>query len=182
MLRKYRIYCDTEEKHIFTDSDNTPTECPNNSGHTISKIVKLKRYKIVENVLSIGNFNNVELEYPCCKVDPTTVECIGFNIPFDFESLEALTLILVPKVTKTAWDIDFNSVYSKLGENRGIHGAGDVTSTYNLTNNIHSEIDIAYLYTDIEKGDRCGLKITNNDITDELKILGIKIKYKKEVD
>jgi len=35
MESKYRIYCETESTFIETWADNTPTECPNNAGHSI---------------------------------------------------------------------------------------------------------------------------------------------------
>ena len=32
---QYRIWCNTESAWVFTWSNDTPTECPNNAGHSI---------------------------------------------------------------------------------------------------------------------------------------------------
>lgn len=46
-MNRYRIYCKTDEKFEFVDSETTPTECPANSGHEIDSdgIVIIKEFK-----------------------------------------------------------------------------------------------------------------------------------------
>ena len=50
---KYRVYCNTEAKNVFTWAESAPTTCPNNTAHTINNNSISIVDKIVSNEVKI---------------------------------------------------------------------------------------------------------------------------------
>ena len=102
---------------------------------------------------------------------------ITFSAPADFSSLVSLGAILIPGGNDAAWDIDIASDYGAVGQAYNTHSQADAATTYNLTLNQLYELDLSGIYTNLAAGDYCGLTITNNDGTDDIYVIGVRLVY-----
>lgn len=104
-------------------------------------------------------------------------EQFTFSIPSDFSSLVSLHAILIPGATDGTWDIDLDSDYGAIGEQYDNHSQADNATTYALTLGQLYALDLSPVFTNIAAGDFCGVTITNNDGSDDLYVIGIRLIY-----
>ena len=53
----WRVWCITEGQYVSTISDTVPTECPNDSGHTIDPDQTVSVQSLFLDLLSVGYVN-----------------------------------------------------------------------------------------------------------------------------
>ncbi len=92
MSSTYRIYCNTEDAWVIATSDGEPTECPNDSGHTIdtNSIARLtleaaEYFMTVKEASGVGDRKAVYIsgsdEIKLSKADSeSTIPCVGFTM------------------------------------------------------------------------------------------------------
>lgn len=80
-------------------------------------------------------------------------------VPTTFETLEKAVLVVISEVTKSSVDLDIYIDYGKDGEAENAHSESDTSSTYNLTADEMTEIDISALLANLEAGDYLGMKV-----------------------
>ena len=90
MLNLYRFKCTTEDIYIFIISDSAPTECPNDSGHTIDTT----SMSIIES--DVNNINGhdccslaIQKEARCLDVDNKSAELIEEGYLYDSQIMSA---------------------------------------------------------------------------------------------
>ena len=104
---------------------------------------------------------------------------INFNfwIPSDFSIIEKAEIICVATTTAT-YNLDIFSDYGKIGEDYNNHDESNTTSTYALTINKLSSINIKGILSNITADDFVGIEIQNQEITNEIKVIGLRFDYR----
>ena len=124
---------------------------------------------------SAGNLGDYSIIYG----DADTERChINFMFPHDFHTIVELVLISLPTDTDATTDIDLESDYAANGETYNTHTGTDTASTYALTANKITEIDISGLFASATAGDYAGLRITVKQVFDDFNVIGIRLRYR----
>lgn len=100
-----------------------------------------------------------------------------FQIPHDFVSLISLQAVYFNSSSLVTVDIDLNSNYGALGEDRANHQESDTTTTYSSNANEISSLDISVVFSSLAAGDFCGVNVDHNGIGATSKYLGILLRY-----
>ena len=100
-----------------------------------------------------------------------------FTIPHDFTSLISLVVVFFPNTTIVSVDIDLDSSYALIGEDRTTNQESDTTTTYSATANIMSELDISGVFSSLAANHKCGLRIVQNNIGSTIKYLRLEGRY-----
>ena len=74
-------------------------------------------------------------------------------------------------------DIDLDSSYALIGEDRTTNQESDTTTTYSATANIMSELDISGVFSSLAANHKCGLRIVQNNIGSTIKYLRLEGRY-----
>jgi len=102
---------------------------------------------------------------------------MSFYVPAEASSLDKVYVVLIPGDTNGAWPIDLDSDYAADGEAYNTHSETDNASTYALTNNEMTFLDVtAKVFNALAPGDMGGLTFDNDDGAD-IDVLGILVKY-----
>lgn len=95
--------------------------------------------------------------YPVCRPDVVGADAYTvFYIPNDFASLILADIIIIPETTGIG-NYDIHISHAAIGEPHDIHTASDTTSTYPVTANQLSAINIAPLLTALAANDYIGV-------------------------
>lgn len=105
------------------------------------------------------------------------VAVVEFSIPADFQTLSYAKLIIIPRATQAAADWDITTQYGKVGEGPSTHTATEAAATYNVTDAILFEIDVAALLADLAAGDNGGIIITEQTVGHDFDLVGLRLKY-----
>ena len=97
-------------------------------------------------------------------------------MPHDFSKVESAKIIIVPQVTGN-YDIDISSNYAQEGESYDTHTESETANTYDLTENILTSIDIKSILSSLSAGDYVGIEIKNNDTTNDIHVIGLRLNY-----
>lgn len=107
---------------------------------------------------------------------PNNLAFITGHVPHDFGSVVELVAVVIPNGTSATFNLDISSMYAAAGEAYNANGESDAASTYNLTENQMTEIDLSGIFSSIAAGDYFGVLIENHGAFD-LKVLGVRLKY-----
>ncbi len=101
------------------------------------------------------------------------------TIPADASTLTEASILLVPVANNATIDIDVAIGAGAVSEDRDTHTGNDTTSTYNLVQFEHFNLDILSILNTagVSAGDRLSVGVVNNDGSDVLHLLGIEIIY-----
>ena len=128
-------------------------------------VVKMAYFKMEFNTDQYGEYGGENI------ADTRT----NFDIPFDFNTLLSLELIIIPFATDGSWDINLNSHYGQISEISNIHAEAD-TRAYSLVTDVKFGVDISVVFNNLTAGDNCGLNITDG-LGHGFFCLGIRLKY-----
>jgi len=108
---------------------------------------------------------------------------VSFQVPPDFKSLVSLVVgcIVSAGAAGSGKNIDLDSDYGAAGESSTAHSESDATSTYNFTglSGMHTDINVAGVFSQLAADDRCGLLITHNAIGGALDYLFLRLGYRR---
>ena len=165
-LHKYRMPCTTCGNVLTNWVDEVPTECPNDPEHEIDDaniviIDTIEATPSFTHYFSVSNPTTNVGEFP---VDDSETVRISFQIPCCFVALSSLVVLGIPDSTDEEADIDLYSTYGdpSEGESYNQHSESDTASTYNITENKLTPIDISGVFSNIASKDTCGLRIVSN--------------------
>jgi len=112
------------------------------------------------------------------RLDGGDVACISFYVPHDFTSLEEAVILLKANASKTNYNIDTYAAYASIGEVADQNENYDETSTYNLSADVISEIDVSALLSGLAAGDKVCVRIVNNEAAPySVDVYGMRFKY-----
>ena len=129
MSYKYRIFCKTEQSFIITNSNTTPTKCPNNDEHIIDPARTIKIEKNTVSIVQIkdeipdgtptsGHFKSIGFDTYITEetntkdiswVYPISAMCIKFNMSNEHIN-DIIDVYIIPTINK-------GNTASKLNEN-----------------------------------------------------------------
>jgi len=115
--------------------------------------------------------------YSVRSAGSTAQSYFTFKVPHDFTSLTSIELIGFSSGSFSVQDIDLNSSYGSIGEDRTTHQESDTTSTYSATVNLLTAIDLAGVLSSLVAGDFVGIHVDHNGIGTTQKYLGIDMRY-----
>jgi len=145
---------------------------------TAAEITKLTSLSTVkEKFFSPNNDTANQDNYGVRSAGSTAQSFFSFMIPEDFVSLISLDIILFVQSTVGPVDIDLNSSYGLVGQDRIFNAESDTTTTYNFTADQIAEIDASVVFSSLVAGHICGLNVDHNGIGATAKYLGIKMRY-----
>lgn len=100
-----------------------------------------------------------------------------FFVPAEASSLDAVYLVFIAGATDASRNMDLGGYYSANGEAYNTHTETDTGSTYSITNNQMTVIDITTkVFNSLAPGDQAGLEVHNNEAGD-IRVLGVMIEY-----
>jgi len=103
---------------------------------------------------------------------------VTFKIPHDFNSITSFEIILITGGTDASANFDIYTTYGKVGETYTTHADSDTSSTYNVTTDKLTAIDISSIIgNDIEAEDIGYARIVNKEIGWDILIFGLRIRY-----
>ena len=117
-------------------------------------------------------------EYRTKGVAATGSMNASFQIPPDFNELIELYIEYVAVSGLVDADIDLDSNYAKTGENYQQHVESDTLSTYSCPANIWCELDLTPVFSEVEAGDHCGIKISQSTVGSTVHYKHIVLRYK----
>lgn len=118
------------------------------------------------------------VDYPvwyCGAVDKFAA--VAFYVPADFNSITEAVFVGVPANTQAAANYDIYSDYAAAGELYNAHSESDLASTYNVTINIMTEIDISGILSALAAGDYVGVRLMVKAVDHYFLALGVRFKY-----
>lgn len=101
-----------------------------------------------------------------------------FDIPNDFHAWVSLVLLIIPRATVAAANIDLTSDYASIGELYTANTETNTSATYNLTVNQLFGIALTTVLTGAVAGDRVGILVSNTGVTSGYDTVGIKGEYR----
>jgi len=119
---------------------------------------------------NVGNYKTLE-------IGTGITDYLTFEIPDDFLELFYIKISLITLSSISNAPLYFSSNYAKEGEDYDINAESDLTQRFDFVDKKIIEVDLTGIYSALEPGHKCGLRITNSaGIT--IHILSMKIEYK----
>jgi len=100
-------------------------------------------------------------------------------VPEDFGSLVSVHLIGISDANLVSANIDLDSDYAKAGENYKQHTETDHSITYSATQDQITHFDVSSVFSNLEAGDDCGLKVDHKSIGASVYYIGMELRYNK---
>ncbi len=100
-----------------------------------------------------------------------------FVVPLDFNSITEAVLETIPILTSIGARIDIWSDYAAEGQAYNTHSEEQVATTHDQTTNIIYEKDISPILSALVAGDIVGIKAKIDSVSDQVSMLGIRLKY-----
>lgn len=100
----------------------------------------------------------------------------GF-VPTRAVSISSLGVVMIPGATDTGLDIDFSCDYGAAGENFANHSGVDTASTYDVTADIITSIDLISIFGSVAGGDFFGIEIDHNATGQNIFYIGAFVIY-----
>jgi len=162
------------------DLDDTSTTSKFTTAAEITKLAGIAagaEVNLKELWFSPGADNGNQDSYAVDSVTSNGAAHFAFRVPSDFVSLVTLEVVLFTNGNVVTGDIDLNSSYAAVGEDRVTNMESDTTATYNFTADEISVIDISGVFTSIAANDLCGLEVDQNGLGTTAHYLGIRLRY-----
>jgi len=122
-------------------------------------------------------FNNNKGNYKTCDIANAITDYGTFEIPGNFLELISVIVSFIPITSTNDVGLYFDSHYAKQGEDYDINAESDHTKRFDFVDKKIIEVDLSGIYSALEPGHKCGLKIENvSGVT--IHILSMKIEYK----
>ncbi len=116
--------------------------------------------------------------YPCARATQGGgTAYIGFNTPHDFTTITAAVIVCLQTGSSANRDVDIGSEYASIGQVYTTHQEADNATTYTFVANQWKEIDISGILSALVAGDLVGIKLTNQEVTGHVFVLGVRFKY-----
>jgi len=123
------------------------------------------------NKFSFGN-------YGCQKIASNGSDTFHFIIPNQFVSVNSVKLIYFSDSTVSAGKTaDISSSYGTVGENITANNESDTITFPTGLANIHRELDVSSVFTNLGPNDICGLLVNIHNIGSTIYVIGISINY-----
>lgn len=136
-----------------------------------SGIAGITRFIPATNKFSFGN-------YGCQKIASNGSDTFNFIIPNQFVSVNSVKLIYFSDSTIAAGrTADISSSYGALTENITANNESNTIPMPTGAANIHRELDVSSVFTNLGPNDVCGLLVDLNNIGSTIYIIGISINY-----
>jgi hypothetical protein len=100
-----------------------------------------------------------------------------FSVPPDYTTLVSLQLVVIAASTAAALDIDISSDYGAAGEAYNTNSESNTTSTFSVTVDQLSGLDISSVFSALAANDFCGIFVDHNAIGQTLYYLGVFLRY-----
>ena len=94
-----------------------------------------------------------------------------------FGALVSVVVICIPSVTNATANIDLTSDFALPTQTFNTNSQADATSTYALTANLITELNIGSVFSGLAANQQCGIALKNNTIGGANLILGVHLKY-----
>ena len=122
-------------------------------------------------------YNANKGNYKTCDILHTLSNYATFEIPDDFLELFYVKLSFIPNTSTLDVALYFDSHYAQPGEDYDKNAESDHAQRFDFTDKKIIEVDLTGIYSALEPGHKCGLKIENvSGVT--IHILSMKIEYK----
>ena len=156
-LKKWKIYCDTEETYVYgyTDHADTPTDCFNNNTHIVSRhpelLCKIENniQKIQEELVKTGG--NLQLESHTFDIPAsgTTGEITEYGLSFP-HPVNLLSFTICPTIDNigdsVTADVGHHTTIGALTEDVSIGISGGITG-FGVSQTVIDNLYIGYLVT-----------------------------------
>jgi hypothetical protein len=142
-----------------------------NSGAQLLAQVRSRFYQ------SAANASTARGDHNTISVGANADIYLEFSVPDDFVSLVSVYAVMIPGATNAAANIDLASDYAGIGEVYNFHSESNIASTYPLTINVMTALDLSSVFSTLSAGDLCGVHITHNTIGATAYYLGVKLSY-----
>jgi len=102
---------------------------------------------------------------------------IEFRIPSDFSAITTAIILVVPIVTDAAANWDIYTNYGAIGEGYSTHAESDVATTYNVNQNVYTQVSIAGILSSLAADDYVSVQLKLADADDDVSVVGVYFKY-----
>jgi len=102
---------------------------------------------------------------------------VCFMVPAGFTSIVAAKMVVIPRATQAAADYNANSQYGAVGEAYNTHSGVESAATYNVTDGVLFEVDIAGILASLAAGDFVAITMAEGTAGHDVNILGIRFKW-----
>lgn len=181
LIIKQSKFCEDCNDYFEYEDYDAPDDtevCPEDSEHTtrghsiISEMEYGESFFMPNHDSTYGNFSTKSIE-------ANSEGYISFPVPSGFGELISADLICISTDTISDVDIDIDSAFGAVGEDKGTHTESDTASVYSFTADEISKIDISGILSGITAGDFGGIHIDHNAIGATMHYIAIRLKYKK---
>jgi len=102
---------------------------------------------------------------------------MSFRCPSDFVSIVEAKIIILPRVTDAAANLDIYSTYAAIGQNYQTHEANNTAATYNIATDVFFGVDVSAILASLAANDIVGVRLSLGDANDDVDVIGFYMKY-----